>query len=153
MIENKAYLSLKPEFKPYVKTILIKLEEMGYTPIVVEGLRTLAQQKEKVKLGYSKTLKSYHLSGLAADICDSREMWNKGLVRKFWYDMYTIIKSVVPEKGRLRPGLVWDQDAEARIKIYKKALDDCLAGKITQKEADAKIGWFCDAAHVEMRQK
>ena len=44
----------------------IKLTTQDF--LVVEGVRTLARQKELVKKGYSKTMNSYHLYGLAVDL-------------------------------------------------------------------------------------
>ncbi len=148
MIENKAFLSLKPDFQPYVRIILTKLAEKGYKPFVVEGLRTIEQQRQKVKDGNSQTMNSYHLSGYAADICNTGEMWDKGLVRQFWMDMYDIVTSLSVTNGRIRAGLCWDHPE--RVDIYRKALEYTKAGRITQKQADAKITWFCDAAHIEM---
>ncbi len=146
--KNKAFLSLKAQFQTVIWNILTSLEEHGFKPSVIEGLRTRAQQAEKVRLGYSKTMNSIHISGLAADICDTREMWNKGLVRPFWWALYETAKDQKITNGRLRYGLTWDKPE--RASIYKKALDDLLAGKITQKQADARITWFCDVAHIEM---
>lgn len=160
-IINQAFGSLDSQFKPIVLQILTKLEEKGHHPIVVEGRRTLAQQQEKVRQGVSQTMKSYHLSGLAADICDSTEMWDKGLVRPFWWDLYQVATSVVVTNGHLRYGIIWDHPE--REAIYKKALDDLLAGNFkpytnkagklitAQQQADARINWFADVAHIELR--
>lgn len=148
-IINEAFKSLEDKFKPIVLEILTKLEAKGYNCKVIEGRRTVAQQREKVNKGYSKTMNSYHLTGNACDICDVTEMWDKGLVRPFWWDMYQIVKDIKVDSGRLRSGIVWD--VSSRADIYKKALDDLQAGKITQKQADAKITWFSDCAHTEMR--
>lgn len=146
---NAAFLSLDPRFQPILKEILIQLQSKGYQPVVVEGRRTVAQQVDKVKQGNSTTMQSYHLSGCAADVCDVREMWNKGLVRPFWWDMYQIVHNLTVVHGAvLRSGIVWDHPE--RVAIYKQALDDLLAGKITQHQADARITWFADVAHTEV---
>jgi len=137
---NAAYSSLDPKFQPVVKEILTRLEALGYQPIVAEGRRTPKQQAEKVRLGYSKTLKSYHISGLAADIVDKRYMWNISNVHKFWWDLYQVAKSIQPSVGHLRYGIIWDHPE--REAIYKKALDTNRKGLVT---------WFCDVAHVELR--
>lgn len=137
---NKAYESLDPRFKPVVLEILTKLEAKGWQPIVAEGRRTREQQAEKVRLGYSKTMNSYHLSGLAADIVDKRYLWNISNVHQFWWDLYEIAKSLKPSTGRLRFGIIWD--VPSREAVYKKALDTKKAGL---------VNWFADVAHVEMR--
>lgn len=147
--KNKPFLSLKPQFQTVIWNILIELESEEFKPAVIEGLRTKAQQAEKVRLGYSKTMNSIHLSGLAADICDTREMWDKGLVRPFWWALYKIAKAQNLTTGRLRYGLTWDKSERAII--YKKVLDDLMTGKLTQKQADEKITWFCDVAHIELK--
>ena len=151
MTPNKAFLSIKPNFQPYVKEVLEKLEAKGYKPFVVEGLRTIEQQRQKVKDGNSQTMNSYHLSGYAADICNIGEMWDKGLVRQFWMDMYDIVQSMTDVKnGHIRCGLVWDHPE--RVAVYRNTLEAIKAGKLTQKQGDAKINWFCDAAHIEFRK-
>ena len=58
-----------------VVSILKELAGKGYKPMVAEGLRTKEQQAVKVKMGYSKTMNSMHLYGLAADIVDRRWGW------------------------------------------------------------------------------
>lgn len=141
MIENKAFLSLREEFKPIVKEILEKLELKGWQPIVAEGLRTKEQQAEKVKLGYSTTMNSVHLSGLAADIVDKRYMWTISNVNQFWWDLYEVSKEVISEYDdcHLRYGLIWDHPE--REALYKRALDEKRPGLIT---------YFCDCAHIEL---
>ena len=54
-------------FQDSVKELLDKAKDIPYLK-VVETCRTLEEQKEKVRLGYSKTLKSKHLTGEAVDI-------------------------------------------------------------------------------------
>lgn len=152
-VQNKAFLSLDKRFQPIVLEILTQLEAKGYKPFVVEGKRTIEQQREKVRLQYSRTMHSVHLSGLAADIADERELWEKGAVRPFWWDYYQIAKSLDPTslsgiKCHLRYGIIWDHPE--REVIYKKALDDLLSGKITQKQANERILWFIDVAHIEL---
>ena len=46
--------------------LAITITKQDFT--VTEGLRTLARQKQLVKEGYSKTLNSKHLTGLAVDM-------------------------------------------------------------------------------------
>ncbi len=136
---NNAYSSLDNRFKPIVLEILRELEKLGYQPIVAEGRRTQAQQDEKVRLGYSKTRRSVHLTGLAADIVDKRFMWNIRNVHQFWYDLFQIAKKQVIKNGHLRYGMIWDHPE--REAIYKKALDEKKPNLVT---------WFCDVAHIEL---
>jgi len=75
-IINNAFKSLNDKFKPIVLEIMTRLEAKGWRPIVAEGLRTRAHQAEKVRKGYSTTMNSYHLTGMAADIVDKRYNWD-----------------------------------------------------------------------------
>lgn len=43
---------------------------------VIEGVRSMDRQRELVKAGKSKTLKSYHLTGDAVDLWDGKS-WDK----------------------------------------------------------------------------
>lgn len=138
---NQQLESLDPRFKPIVIEILTKLEVLGWSPIVAEGRRTAQQQQEKVRLGYSQTLKSYHLTGLAADIIDKRYAWNIPLHHKFWYDLGHIIKDIKLSQGHLRWGGVWDQ-GDTRWPIIEQA---------QKNQSDKSLNWFMDVAHVELR--
>jgi hypothetical protein len=140
-IINKQLESLDSRFKPIVLKIMEELEVRGHQPIVAEGRRTLAQQQEKVRLRYSKTLQSYHLSGLAADIIDRRLAWNIPLHHKFWYDLGHIIKDMKLSQGYLRWGGVWDH-GDTRWPIIEQA---------QKNQSDKNLDWFMDVAHVEMR--
>lgn len=138
---NNAYHSLDDSFRPIVLEILTKLEAMGYQAFVAEGRRTKAQQAEKVRLGYSKTMNSYHLSGMAADIVDKRYMWNISNVHKFWWDLYQVALNTMVKHGHLRYGIIWDYPE--REAIYKKALDT---------NNHKLVNWFSDVAHIELRK-
>jgi hypothetical protein len=131
---NKAFESLEPKFKPLVLEILTQLEALGYKPIVAEGRRTLAQQREKVRKGYSTTMNSYHLSGMAADIVDSRYNWDIPVSHQYWKDQGTIIENLAKKNPGLRWGGTWG-------KGYQRYLD-YLRGKTK---------YFLDVAHVELR--
>lgn len=84
---------LKPEIQQKIRNVLIKLKKLGWQPIVAEGLRTIEEQKNKIKGGFSKVKNpsaSLHTQGLAADIVDQRYGWNgpaKDLKFKFWLDL------------------------------------------------------------------
>lgn len=133
---NAAYKSLNDKFKPIVLEILTKLEAKGYQPIVAEGLRSVAQQQEKVKLGYSTTMHSYHLSGFAADIVDKRYMWNIPVSHQYWKDQGEIVEAL----KKTNPGLYWGGSWKYPIARYY----DYLRGKTK---------YFMDVAHVELRLK
>lgn len=74
-IDRRHLSGLQPAFRAKVERVLRRLQAEGWQPFVAEGLRTRAQQREKVRRGYSRTMNSRHLSGRAADIVDRRWGW------------------------------------------------------------------------------
>lgn len=89
-IDRRNLKGLQPAFRAKVERILARLQSQGWRPFVVEGLRTRAQQARKVRLGYSKTMSSRHLTGNAADIVDERWGWDgpaKDPDHAFWRDL------------------------------------------------------------------
>lgn len=76
-------------FRSKVQLSLQNMVEKAEAPRIFEAMRTVEQQREKVRLGYSKTMKSYHLKrgkdgkGLAADIADKDRGWNAS--KRFWF--------------------------------------------------------------------
>lgn len=127
--------SLQPDFKPIVEEMIAKLKEKGWQPYVAEGRRTIEEQKEKVRRGYSTTMNSYHLSGFAADIVDKRYLWDIPLSHQYWKDQ----GSIVEELAKKYPGLRWGGDWG---KGYQRYLD-YISGKTK---------YFVDVAHVELRK-
>jgi len=55
-------------FRTSIKELIKKANDAGIPAFVTDTTRTLAEQKELVRKGFSKTLKSKHLIGEAADI-------------------------------------------------------------------------------------
>jgi peptidoglycan L-alanyl-D-glutamate endopeptidase CwlK len=96
--------SLEPRFAKKVRAVLKALEKKGWQPVVISGRRSLAQQKKIVSGGRSRTMKSLHLCGRAADIMDRRYGW-KGRAAKpsfeFWVDL---------GKAARAEGLEWGGD-------------------------------------------
>ena len=59
---NEAHLPNLPYvFRRKVRAIIAALEGWGWRPVIVESLRTLAEQEAKVAAGVSRTLRSKHL--------------------------------------------------------------------------------------------
>lgn len=71
-----------------VEAVLGDLARLGEDAKIYEAKRTIEQQREKVRLGYSKTMNSYHLKrgsdggAKAADIADRVKAWNGS--KRFW---------------------------------------------------------------------
>lgn len=86
-------------------------EAISISPVdftIVEGIRTMERQKELVKEGKSKTLKSKHIDGLAVDVCacvpkvDFNAMIDTALI-------VGIVYAIANKRGiKLRLGAIWD---------------------------------------------
>lgn len=79
---------VRPELIKKVFPIMACEEKLGWKVIVAEGMRTKAQEREKVRKGYSQTMHSKHLTGSAVDIV-SQYGWDgpaSNLKYKFWKD-------------------------------------------------------------------
>ena len=77
---NEGHLANLPYvFRRKVKAIIAALEGWGWRPVIIESLRTVAQQQAKVDAGVSQTMNSKHLKqadGLAHAVdvvCDGIE--------------------------------------------------------------------------------
>jgi hypothetical protein len=110
-----------PAFRFKLASILRQLRAAHWQPMIWELMRTQEQQAGKVKHGYSKTLKSWHVPsteghlpanhssfyvvhGNAADIVDQRYHYQgpaKDLNFQFWKDLGRIAK---------REGCIWGGD-------------------------------------------
>lgn len=98
---------LHPVFRFRVQQVLADLQALGWQPVVASAIRSSAEQTEKVKKGYSKTMHSWHVpstmamlradkssfnvvNGNAADIVDKRYGWDGPASKKdfqFWKDL------------------------------------------------------------------
>lgn len=64
-------------------------EAPSFRLFVIEGLRTMERQREYLRTGASRTLKSRHLTGHAVDLgiqADGAMRWEFDLYRKLWID-------------------------------------------------------------------
>lgn len=122
---------IKPELARKIRIVLKDLRKQGYEPQIVEGLRTLKQQRQKVREGTSHTMHSKHLTGDAVDIADDRYWWNISVVNPFWLAL---------GHEYIKQGLIWGGTwgSDNRLVIYELAVDKQEPGLIT---------WFCDTAH------
>lgn len=83
-----ADLTTDGNFRAKVQSILNDLDGKDEKPKIFETKRTLEQQKEKVKKGYSSTMSSFHLKrgadggAKAADVADAKKGW--GASKRFW---------------------------------------------------------------------
>lgn len=90
---SKDIEKLKEPFRTNVKLLMERAREAGLPVYITDTTRTLAEQRELVRKGYSKTLKSKHLIGHAVDIAfliDGDLSYRKDLYKK----LYEITKDV-----------------------------------------------------------
>lgn len=136
-------------FRAGVADLVARMAELGEPARVYEGLRTLEQQREKVRLGYSKTLKSAHLPGpdglaQAADVAHKSLGWNAS--KRFWL----IVGSWCLFKGWNWGGLY------GLTPVQKVSLRDAILELRRQgwpKRSplyEHKLGW--DPAHVSLER-
>ena len=112
MVRQADLSKLHPLFRQRVESILRDLRQLGWQPVVAEGVRSREQQLEKVNKGYSKTMQSWHVPGTAkaawragnsydvvvggaADIVDQRFGWHgpaANLEFQFWKDLGKVAK-------------------------------------------------------------
>lgn len=135
-------------FRSHVGSIVTQLENRGERPRIYETKRTVAQQREKVRLGYSKTMRSYHLKvgrdggAKAADIADAAKGWNA--TRRFWF----IIGAACQSYGVGWGGL-FNVSRSQKGKILAALKELRAAGFPEDHPAyRVQIGW--DPAHVQV---
>lgn len=136
-------------FQAKVSALMSDLEAHGEKPKVFETKRTKAQQAEKVRLGYSKTMNSYHRKvgsdGLAkaADVADAVKGWNAR--KRFWLRLGSSAMAHDIGWGGLF-GLNGKQKAKLKTAIAMLR----SAGWPDEHPAYAcQVGW--DTAHLENR--
>jgi hypothetical protein len=66
---NRKLDDLSSEFKPRAMELLARLVENNIQVMIICTSRTLEEQKEALKNGFSSTLNGKHLTGNAIDIC------------------------------------------------------------------------------------
>jgi peptidoglycan L-alanyl-D-glutamate endopeptidase CwlK len=90
---------------------LVKVMELAISksPVdfsVIEGLRTIERQRQYVKSGASRTMKSRHLTGHAVDIAP----YVSGKIRWDWPLYYKIAPIVKAAAKELKIPIVWGGD-------------------------------------------
>lgn len=80
--------------------------------MVVEGLRTLAKQREYFAAGKSKTMRSRHLTGHAVDLAPMLDVDNDGDLDLSWRprDFYPIAQAMKYAANELKIPIEWGGD-------------------------------------------
>lgn len=88
---------------------------------IIEGVRTIEQQKEYVRRGVSKTMRSKHLPGpdglsRAVDVAPYPIDWKN---KERFYLFVGFVKGIAASKGiKLRVGADWDGDFTTRDQSF-----------------------------------
>jgi hypothetical protein len=126
------------------------MEARGWKPLVVETRRSRMRQIYLVARGASRTLRSKHLTGKAADIIDARWEWKLTPV-EFIADLF-----ILALQQGLTTGVLFDlpQATKDRFRLLAinektRSLDGSKGfGEILVQEITQKRGW--DPCHVEV---
>lgn len=107
----------------------IRLTRCDFT--VHDGIRTVEEQRRFVEQGFSKTMNSKHLKGLAVDLVP----WIEGKPRWWWPQIYQIA-AAMHQSARaidvpIRWGVVWDRRLND---LAPGANDPAALAKALQKE-------------------
>lgn len=66
---SRALNDLAPAFKPIAMELLARFVEAGIQVMIIDTLRTQAEQDQNIAKGVSWTKNSKHLIGMAIDVC------------------------------------------------------------------------------------
>lgn len=125
---SRALNDLSPAFRIYAVELLARLVEAGVPVMIIDTLRTQAEQDEAVRTGHSKVKHSKHQDGLAIDLCP-----------------YETFAQFGPDK------LAWDRDNPAWATIGKivESLGMGWGGRFGESSPGAGDGW--DPGHVQYK--
>ncbi|HFQ15643.1 MAG TPA: M15 family peptidase [Rhodobacteraceae bacterium] len=87
-----------------VVEMAIRISKVDFT--VIEGRRTLARQKQLLKSGATRTLRSRHLTGHAVDLAP----WVDGAIRWDWPLFYPIARAMKQAAKDQNVALRWGGD-------------------------------------------
>lgn len=113
---------------------------------VIQGLRTIEEQRELVAKGASQTMKSKHLEGLAVDLMayvGSRGSWEMSL----YDDIADAMKLAAIEEGvPIRWGAAWQI---ADIREWDGTMQDAMDNYIDMRRSQGRRP-FIDGPHFEI---
>ena len=113
---------------------------------VIQGLRTIEEQRELVAKGASQTMKSKHLDGLAVDLMayvGSRGSWEMSL----YDDIADAFKLAAIEEGvSIRWGAAWQIDD---IREWDGTMQDAMDAYIDLRRSQGRRP-FIDGPHFEL---
>ena len=122
---------------------------IGYTEVdfgVIQGLRTVEEQRELVKKGASQTMKSKHIDGLAVDVMayvGSRGSWEMSLYDNI-ADAFKL--AAIEEDVAIRWGAAWHIPD---IREWDGTMQDAMDAYIDLRRSQGRRP-FIDGPHFEL---
>ena len=128
---------LKEPFQTSIRELVKRARAKGIPILITDTTRTLAEQKELVRKGFSKTLKSKHLTGEAVDIAfqiDGRLSYDEKLYKKLYEITKTLPFVIWPYKDL---GWKWDRPHHQYDKTKKIVDNESMSCEKEKKEIQA----------------
>lgn len=139
----KRLKGVKPEL---VKVVERAIEISKVDFMVVQGLRTLAEQKKLVATGKSQTMNSKHLTGDAVDLAvveNGQVTWNLS----DYDDIADAMKKAAKELGvKIRWGAAWNIPD---IREWDGTMQEALDFYVAERRKAKKVP-FIDGPHFEL---
>ena len=123
----------------------IRVTPVDFT--VLEGLRSVARQRELVKKGASKTMDSRHITGHAVDL----GAWIGGAVRWDWPLYYSIAAAMQRAARELNIPIVWGGVWDRRLNDLPDDIEAAVAAYVRRRK-DANRSAFIDGPHFELQK-
>jgi peptidoglycan LD-endopeptidase CwlK len=145
-LSNKSLSKLEGVNDDMVRVVsrAIELTEVDFG--VIQGLRTLEEQKALFAKGASQTMKSKHLDGLAVDLMayvGGRGVWELNV----YDEVADAMKAAAIEEGvALRWGAAWHIDD---IREWDGSMEDAMNAYVDLRRSQGKRP-FIDAPHFEL---
>lgn len=110
---------LDPRFRPQAIELLARLTEAGIAVMIVQTLRSQAEQDQAVKSGHSWVPHSKHQDGLAMDVCVYDEYLLHGPDKLKWStdDVIWDRVATIAEMIGLRSGYRWKQRDAGHVEL------------------------------------
>ncbi len=112
---------------------------------VHDGIRTLKEQKQLVKSGASKTLKSRHLTGYAVDLVP----YINGKLRWEWEPIYQIAEAVRTAAEELNISIRWGGAWDILLTSTNEPTEDIVFDYVARRRNEGKRA-FIDGPHYEL---
>ena len=142
-LSQRSLRNLQGVHPDLVRVVHAAILETPVDFVVIEGVRTLARQKELVAAGASQTMNSRHLGGFAVDLAAwvGEIRWDMGLY-------YRIAETVQKVSKRLAVPIRWGGCWE-RLDTTTRTPSQLVAAYVAARRAQGRKA-FIDGPHFEL---